>query len=186
MSGIDIEYWDTCVFLALIKGEHHRPGELQHLEEQALRFDAGALGITTSAITVAEMMQSKQTPQQWERWNKIYSRANFQFIDANYQVCGLASEIRDYYSANPIQTAAGVNLRLMTPDAIHLASAIVAQRGAKQTVQLVTFDDRDKLAKNDIALTRLNGVVAGKYCLHVGRPQVSRQQGTLELVKPAA
>lgn len=186
MSGIEIQYWDTCVFLALFKREEHRPGELQYLEEQALRFDMGVLGIVTSSITVAEIMQSKQTAEQWERWNKIYSRSNFQFVDANYRVCGLASEIRDYYFENPVKTDAGVELRLMTPDAIHLASAIIAQSGARRSIQLLTFDDRDKPAKNDIALTRLNGLVAGKYQLHVGRPAISRQQSVLEFAGGSA
>lgn len=182
MSGIDIEYWDTCVFLALLKREEHRPGELQYLEEQALRFDMGVLALVTSSITLAEVLQSKQTPEQWNRVSKIFARANFQFVDANHRVCELASEIRDYYLRNPIQTDSGKDLRLMTPDAIHIASAIVANTSAKQSIKLLTFDDRDKPGKNDIALTRLNGSVAGRYTLEIGRPQVSRQQAALEFV----
>jgi hypothetical protein len=50
MDGIELEYWDSCTFLALLKNEQHRPGEQTYLQDQARKFDMGALGLVTSLL----------------------------------------------------------------------------------------------------------------------------------------
>lgn len=183
MAGTETEYWDSCVFLALLKDESLREGESAYLENQALRFDMGQLNLVTSSITLAEILACKMTPQQLQRFKAIAARSNFQFIDANARVCELASEIRSYYIDNPPVREHGLKtLKLMTPDAIHVASAIAAQMALKQTIKLLTFDSEDKPGRSEMAMTRLNGLVANKYRLSVGRPDLIHQQPSLALV----
>jgi predicted nucleic acid-binding protein len=183
MAGTETEYWDSCVFLALLKGEPLREGESAYLEQQALRFDMGQLNLVTSSITLTEILACKLTPQQWQKFKAISAQSNFQFIDANARVCELASEIRNFYFENPPPRQEGAKvLKLMTPDAIHVASAIAAQTALKQPIKLLTFDTEDKPTRNDMAMVRLNGMVANKYRLSIGRPDLTHQQSSLALV----
>ena len=183
MSGTETEYWDTCVFLALIKGETLPHGEESYLEQQALRFDIGQLNLVTSAITITEILACKLTKEQRDRLRDLSTRKNFQYIDANPSVCELASEIRNYYFENPpLRPDGSKKLKLMTPDSIHVASAIAVQAAMKRPVKLLTFDCADKPSKGEMALDRLSGLVANKYRLTIGRPDVSNPQVSLSLV----
>lgn len=170
MAGIEFEYWDACVFLALLKGEIHRQGELEYLVGQAEKFDRGRLCIITSTISVTEILDAKFSPDQIRRIKEMYSRSNFQFIDANLKICELASEIRSYYFENPIRTDGKV-IGLATPDAIHVASAIVAGEAALQPVNLLTFDSEHNPSRKSMAMTSMTGLVAGKYRLEIERPR---------------
>jgi hypothetical protein len=169
MDGIELEYWDSCTFLALLKNETHRNGEQEYLQSQARKFDMGALGLVTSAIAVAEIFESRLNKEQADRFRSMYTRSNFQFIDANFQICSVASEIRGYYKNNPIKDG-GKELYPSAPDAIHVASAIAAQSFSKLPILLITFDSDNKPEKKEIGLTKISGSVAGKYQLTICRP----------------
>ena len=181
MTGTEIEYWDTCVFLALLKNEMHRPGEAQYVSDQARKFDIGALSIVTSTLTVTEILDSKMSVIQIARLKEIFGKNNFQFIDANFRVCELASEIRSYYAEHNVSVLGAKKLQVTTPDAIQVASAIAAQRLAKQPIKLLTFDSDDKTTRGHMAMESLNGLVANKYRLEIGRPTLKNQQATLIL-----
>jgi hypothetical protein len=179
MDGIEIEYWDSCAFIALLQNEKHRPGELGYLKNQARKFDMGAIGLVTSSIAVTEIFESRfLNPAQAERFRSMYTRSNFQFVDASYQICYLASEIRSYYKDRKVHQD-GRELYPSAPDAIHVASAIAAQNSCKQQILLITFDSDNKSKKNDLALTKLSGNVAGKYPLTICRPPTKDQQDDL-------
>lgn len=179
MDGIEIEYWDSCAFIALLQNEKHRPGELGYLQNQARKFDMGAIGLVTSAIAITEIFESRfLNPAQAERFRSMYTRSNFQFVDATFQVCHLASEIRSYYKNNPVRQD-GKELYPSAPDAIHVASAIAAQTGCRRRILLITFDSENKPSKKDLALTKLSGSVAGKYRLTICRPPTKGQQDDL-------
>jgi len=173
MTGIEFEYWDSCIFLALLQNEEHRPGELEYLQDQAQKFDMGVVGIVTSSIAMVEVYEARLSSEQAVRIKSMYSRSNFQFIDASLNVCMLASEIRSFYKLNTVNTN-GVELYPSTPDAIHVASAIVAQKGLPKPLSLITFDSENKSKKNELALTGLTGKVAEKYPLTICRPPVNQ------------
>lgn len=179
MSGTEFEYWDSCVFLAYLQREVHRPGEMEYINAQAEKFDIGAVGIVTSAIALTEVYESRLTPEQTSQLRSMYSRSNFQFIDATADVCRLSSEIRGYYRAN-YTNAAGESLYPSTPDAIHVASALAARAGLKQAspLKLITFDSRDKPKEKCMAMTNMsaNGLVANKYPLIICRPPVAKNE----------
>lgn len=178
MDGIEIEYWDSCVFIALLQNEQHRPGEFTYLQNQARKFDMGAIGLVTSAIAVAEIYESRLTKEQADRFRSMYTRSNFQFVDASFEICNVASEIRGYYKNNPIKQN-GRDVYPSAPDAIHVASAIAAQAVSKQPILLVTFDSEDKPEKNEIGLTKISGEIARKYQLTICRPPTKGQQENL-------
>lgn len=172
MDGVDLEYWDSCVFLALLQKEEHRDGELQYLEQQARKFDIGALGIVTSSITIVEVFEARLSHENKAKFRSMYSRSNFEFIDANVGICEIASEIRGYYNINPID-----GLYPSTPDAIHVASAIAAQSTTKNGLLLITFDDANK--KKEVGLTKLSGLIANRYNLTICRPPLKNLQAGL-------
>ena len=153
------------------------------MQNQARKFDMGAMGLVTSAIAVAEIFESRLTKEQADRFRSMYTRSNFQFVDASFQICNVASEIRGYYKNNPIKQN-GKDVYPSAPDAIHVASAIAAQTVSKQQILLITLDSEDKPAKNEIGLTKISGNVAGKYQLTICRPPTKGQQENL-FVQPA-
>lgn len=171
MDGIDRVYWDSCIFIALLKKETtHRPGELDFIQSQALRFDMGLIGIMTSSIALVEVLQAKfDDDSQRRQFTDMTKRSNFQFIEASHRVCEVAAEIRNFY-INPLNHS---GLNVSTPDAIHVASVIAAQSTLGKDIMLLTFDSEDK--KKDMALTKLNGVVAGKYKVEITRPKTEGQ-----------
>lgn len=154
MDGIEFEYWDSCIFLALLQNETHRPGEMQYLEQQARKFDIGALAIVTSSIARIEVFESRLTDESKAKFRSMYTRSNFSFIDANFNVCQIASDIRSYYFHNPIN-----DLYPSTPDTIHIASAITAQSFTKEGLSLITFDSENKPKSRELGLTKLSGLV---------------------------
>lgn len=177
MAGIEFEYWDSCVFLAFLKNETtHGLDELESLKEQARKFDLGTLGLVTSTITVTEIYEARLNADEVAKFRSMYSRSNFQFIDAAYQVCLTASEIRGYYKDKPVININGVHLYPSTPDAIHVASAIAAQIQHKNAIKLITFDSKNKAPKNELALTNLSGIIANKWTLTICRPPPIQQQ----------
>lgn len=52
-------YWDACIFYAFFKGEEHRTGKLAEIQKQAQLIDAEQLILTTSAITLTEVLSGK-------------------------------------------------------------------------------------------------------------------------------
>lgn len=174
MDGIELEYWDSCVFLALLQKEPHRDGELQYLEQQARKFDIGALGIVTSSITITEVFEARLSDENKVKFRSMYTRSNFEFFDANVGICQIASEIRGYYKNNPID-----GFYPSTPDAIHVASAIAAQSATKNGLLLITFDDENKKKEKEVGLTKMSGLVANKYNLTICRPPIKNMQAGL-------
>ena len=172
MDGIEFEDWDSCVFLALLQKENHKSGELHYLEQQARKFDMGALGIITSSITITEVFEARLSDENKEKFRSMYTRSNFEFIDANVGICQIASEVRGYYKSHPID-----GLYPSTPDAIHVASAIAAQSVTKNSLLLITFDEENK--KKEVGLIKLSGLVANKYNLTICRPPLSNMQARL-------
>lgn len=115
-------YWDTCVFIAYLNDDRDAYGSIiddigQFLDE-ALR---GEVRIHCSTITIAEITRSNMAAGR---------RGNFpEFLQAHQSavvavtpdnnIMSLASELRSL-----TYTKTGGIRKLLTPDAIHLASAI--------------------------------------------------------------
>jgi predicted nucleic acid-binding protein len=175
MTGTsNFEYWDTCIFLAFLQNENHRPGELDYIKEQAQKFDLGALTIVTSSITVVELLEARLTADVRSTWKQMIRRSNFQFVEAGQSICELAALIRNYYKSNE-------KFWPTTPDALHVASAIAAQTSIGIPIRLLTLDSDDKSKDSEKGLTKLNGKIAGAYDLLITRPPTQGQQAHLDL-----
>lgn len=181
MAGTEYEYWDSCIFLALLQEEEHRPGELDYLKVCAQKFDRGSFCILTSSITLVEVYEARLNQNQQNKFKSFYSRSNFVFIDASREICSLASEIRSFYRLHTINVN-GVSLYPSTPDALHVASAIAGQEMLQKPIQLITLDSGNKAKSNELGLTNLSGKVADKYPCVICRPPTNNIQ--LSLIKP--
>lgn len=142
-------YWDTCVFIAWLKDEARAPGEMEGVAEMVKAVDKGHAVIVTSVLTTTEILESKLTPPQCDKLHKVFKRPELQKVACDDRVATKAREIRDFYQRR--------GQKLMTPDSIHLATAILYDVGA-----FFTFDGSSgRVKKNGVKLVPLNGDVAG-------------------------
>jgi predicted nucleic acid-binding protein len=162
---LDVIYWDTCIFYALLKGEEHRPGELTAIKKAARLFDDGKIVIATSVITSTEIIEARLPPGVRESYRQMCQRSNFFSVDLTTRISDLASELRDFY----YERRDGLPDRTVTTaDAIHVISAIQA------AAPLWTLDSRDK--PNSLGLTNLSTPIMGKYDLVIMRPDMGPEQ----------
>ena len=116
-TGRPLYYWDACIFIAWIKDEIRPPGQMEGIAEIVKRVDKGHALIVTSVLTRIEVLESSLTHEQKGRFDAAVERRFVQPIACDIRVARRAHEIRDFYQAK--------GQKLPTPDAIHLASAIV-------------------------------------------------------------
>lgn len=127
-------YWDTNVILSYIKGkgesENRTDEEMMGIDAIVKEAEEKKAIIVTSSITFAEVYASKLDEEQKQRYNSVLKRPSMPPIDAHTGINIKASEIREYYN--------DLGKKITTPDAIHLATAILTGVDA-----LHTFDEDD-------------------------------------------
>jgi predicted nucleic acid-binding protein len=172
MNGADpIYYWDTCLFLAWIKDEQRKSGEMDGVREVIARHKKRELKIITSTLTTVEALQSK-LPVGLERlFGDLMKRVIRIGVDG--KVAAMAHDIRDFYARNAAQNAGKT---VSTPDAIHLATAILYRAS-----EFHTFDD-GKSSSKSLGLLTLSGNVGG-HQLVICKPQAKNPQ--LDLRRPS-
>jgi len=153
MAGANpLYYWDTCLFLAWIQDEERKPGEMDGVREIIDRSKRRDCRIMTSVITSVEVLQSKIPAGVDTMFTGLMKRVERVGIEA--KVARMAHDIRDFYHKN--------GQKLLTPDALHLATAILYRAN-----EFHTFDEDD--------LIPLSGNVAGNR-LTICKP-VARSPG---------
>lgn len=172
-----IIYWDTCVFLAWIKDEVRAAGDMEGVKKVAELVLKDELILITSMLTRAEILQSKITPDQLAKYDKVTRRSNVVPQDLDLPVAVLTSKIRDYYINSDFE--------LLTPDAIHLATAIHYNADEFQT-----FDGCKQRTPRNAKYTRcglllLDGNVAG-HKLRVCKPSAEQYELRLRAIAPGA
>lgn len=138
-------YWDTSVFLAWIKNEVKPEGEMDGLAEIVEEIDTGRAILVTSVLTVTEIFEGNLDNEQQERLNATLKRPTTVPVNVDLRVSRKAQRLREHYKEH----------RLKTPDATHLASALLMKVDA-----LHTFDPH---------LLRYDGNVMGEN-LRVCKP----------------
>jgi predicted nucleic acid-binding protein len=140
MAGANpLYYWDTCLFLAWMKDEARKSGEMDGVREIIERSKRRDCRIMTSVISSVEVLQATIPAGVDTLFNGLMKRISRVGVDT--KVAQLAHDIRNHY-----QLAGGKKLK--TPDALHLATAILHRAD-----EFHTFDEDD--------LIPLSGNVAG-------------------------
>ena len=151
-----IYYWDSCAFIAWLDGgEGHHPEVIAGLDEIAKEVNEKRAILCTSVNTSTEILQGKLTPEQSIRLQNLFKRRNVSRINVDDRIAQKASGIRNYYNER--------NVRIKTPDAQHLATAIIYEVDEFHTLD--GYGERQRPNQ----LLALNGDVAG-YPLHIRVP----------------
>jgi predicted nucleic acid-binding protein len=170
MAGDDpIFYWDTCLFLAWIKDEERPSGEMDGVRELIERHRRRDVKLVTSVLTSVEVLQSKLPVGMEALFTGLMKRITRIGMDS--KIASLAHDIRDHYMGRASEFGGKT---LSTPDAIHLATAILYRVN-----EFHTFDN-DGSGKS-LGLIPLSGNVGG-HNLKICKPQ-ARNPG-LDLRRP--
>lgn len=162
-----VYYWDTCLFLAWLKDEERKTGEMDGVREVIERSKRRDAKIITSTLTSIEVLSSKVPAGMDTLFSGLMKRIIRLGVDT--KVASLAHDLRDHYAI-----LGGKNLS--TPDAIHLATAILYR-----VDEFHTFDEKGK--NNTLGLIPLSGNVAGNRLI-ICKPEAKRPQ--LDLRKPTS
>ena len=162
-------YWDTCLFLAWLKDEERPTGEMDGVRELIELSRRREVRLMTSALTLVEVLSSKIPIGFDNLFNNLLKRINRVSVDI--KVAGVANDIRNFYAARQAEFG---NKTLSTPDAIHLATAILYRAD-----EFHTFDDKG--SSKNLGLIPLSGNVAGNR-LTICKPVATRPQ--LDLRRP--
>lgn len=171
MSGHRIlVYWDACVFLSWLKGEEDRrtPSEKEELVACARLVDRGTVHLVTSTITRVEVLASTLSDEQEAKFVEFLRSTKITLQAPDIRIVTLASQLRDNYQKQKLK----FDRTICTPDAIHLATAIVYNVDEFQT-----FDKKDK--GKCLGLLPLDGDVAG-HPLKVCPPTVRNLDALLK------
>lgn len=170
MSGTRPEYyWDSSVWIAWLTAEEAYAEYLSNMEEYAVQADDGKIVLVTSSLTRGEVLETKIGEQASTKFQDFLKRPNVMEASADPRVTSLSHEIRDYYQAR--KEAGESKKTLATPDAVHLATAILYD-----VEQFHTFDDGKK-SRRHLGLLGLSGNVAG-HPLVICKPQPTQTRLT--------
>jgi predicted nucleic acid-binding protein len=173
MAGAEtVYYWDTCLFVAWIKDEQRLTGEMDGVRELIQRHKRREVKIITSVLTAVEVLQCKLPAGMETLFSGLIKRLD-QRIGIDSKIASLAHDLRNYYSMRPAEFE---NRTLATPDAIHLASAIL-----NRATEFHTFDGGG--VGKSLGLLPLTGNVAG-HKLTICKPQA--RNPSLDLRRPTA
>jgi predicted nucleic acid-binding protein len=154
-------YWDACVYLAWLMDEKSQGEDAIRAIEHVLRENFQRKNtIITSTLTFIEVLPSRIGAEKNEQFQRSFRTGHHIAYDVDPPIARKAAEIREKF----IKREGGKNLA--TPDAIHVATALIYRADC-----IFTFDDGQKdrrhlglleLDKND----RVDGV-------HICRPHIA-------------
>jgi predicted nucleic acid-binding protein len=177
MSGSKnkIYYWDACVYLAWLRDEAAYKAELPMMAEIIRENSVRENTIITSTVTLIEVLSTKLTGDQEKTFRDCFKNPKHVLYDVDPAVAFRARELREYYVTHKIK-----NRSLSTPDAIHLATALI--HGASS---FHTFDNgksKDDDGKKGIPLLDLGNKIAG-HPLEIIKPFIHFTPSLLPEVK---
>jgi predicted nucleic acid-binding protein len=142
MPGADpLYYWDTCLFLAWMKDEHRKSGEMDGVREIIERQKKRDCRIMTSVMTTVEVLQGSIPAGVDTLFAGLMRRVARVGVDT--KVAQMAHDIRNHY-----QKSDGNKIKV--PDALHLATAIL-----HRAEQFHTFDETLIALSGDVAGNKL-------------------------------
>ena len=159
MAGANpLYYWDTCLFIAWLKDESRPTGEMDGVREIIDRSKRRDCRLMTSVLTSIEVLQATIPAGFDTHFTALLRRVNR--VGLETKIAGVAHDIRNHYAVK--------GQKLETPDAIHLATAIIYRAD-----EFHTFDH---------ALIAFSGNVAG-HRLTICKPEAKSPQLDLRPAK---
>jgi predicted nucleic acid-binding protein len=146
-------YWDNTCWLAWLNGEGVDVWPLavvQGIKDVVAEVEANKAILFTSTITRGEIYQGKLSQAQRDMFARLMRRRNVVEINADSRIMDKASNIREHHDNKTEKR------KISTPDATHLATAILY--GADE---FQTMDGLQKGGSNRRKLIALSGNVAG-------------------------
>src|SRR4051812_19827698 len=89
-------YWDTCLFIAWIKDEQRKSGEMAGVREVVERHRRREVRLMTSVLTLTEVLACKLPAGVDTLLAGLMKRVNKQGIDS--KVATLAHDLRNHYA----------------------------------------------------------------------------------------
>jgi predicted nucleic acid-binding protein len=111
-------YWDSCVFISYISGEKRNKFEVAGIDDVVRDVDLNKAILVTSVVARVEVLRDLGDKR--DKFINVLLNPSIQEIDVNKVIGQMAGDIR--YQFQQIGMS-----RLMTPDAIHLATALWAE-----------------------------------------------------------
>lgn len=156
-TGKQTLYWDTAVWLAWLLDERCWPsGVLTGIQDVVVEVESDKTILFTSTMTRTEIFQGALTPVQKTKYAQLMRRSNVREIAPDSRITDRASAIREFHN--------GRGVKVSTPDAIHLATAVIYRAN-----EFHTMDGLQKGGSKKRKILGLNGDVGG-YPLVVVQP----------------
>ncbi|MCF6367246.1 type II toxin-antitoxin system VapC family toxin [Rhizobium halophilum] len=151
MSSPASYYWDTCVFIAHLNDERSSKGQIiDHISQHLKDAQAGRTKIYSSSITIAEITQKSLVAAGIGTFDDFLRDFGGSVIpiSPDPEMMALASHLRSLLYSD------GTTFRkLATPDAIHLATAIMLPETYGVTLnEFHTFDEGKRRGAGDKGL----------------------------------
>ncbi|HTM79777.1 type II toxin-antitoxin system VapC family toxin [Asticcacaulis sp.] len=165
-EGLDLYYWDACIFYEWLKDEpvdRLMKQQVQHiLRENKEKRNK----ICTSVIMHLEVLPKKVGRDEEIKYMGNFSSLHFFDIELDRNILSLAREIKDYYYEEKTETE---TYKIMsTGDSIQLATAII-----HDATEFHTRDNKKKggnVPLLTLCQTSPNGKICGKYSLKIVSP----------------
>ena len=151
-SGRLVIYWDTCVFITWLTEEQSKwPASIwQGIQDVADLVEIGQVILVTSTLIRTEVFLGRLSLGQKHKFAGLLQRKNVEEVAPHMRITDRASTIRERH-------------KIKTPDAIHLATAILYE-----VDEMHTMDGWHEDGKRD-GLLALSGNVAD-YNLWITEP----------------
>jgi hypothetical protein len=96
MPGSPLFYWDACLFLAWLKDEERKGGEMDGVREIIKRMRRRDAKIMTSVLTTVEVLSARIPAGMDTLFRDLIKRLNRQSMDI--RVAAIAHDLRNHYA----------------------------------------------------------------------------------------
>jgi predicted nucleic acid-binding protein len=159
-NGKPVYYWDSCLFLTVIRNEKHVPNILQgaiHIQSLHDKYECYLL---TSVLVDIEVLEAMNNQKAMEVFRGILRKTNSLKIAIDSRVINLARDIRNKCKQANITVP-------RVPDAIHVATGILYKV--------------DEFHTSDNGIIKISPLLQDEYNIRVCNPPIPKQ-GSLILL----
>jgi len=130
MSGErPLVYWDACIFIAWLDREPRKDISREDLEYWARLFRDDKARLVTSAVTGLEILESRMERNREARdeFHRFMRPPRGSLHQISPPVLEMAYTLREHFASLPAPLGREKHPTLSTPDAIHLATAVLEE-----------------------------------------------------------